>query len=630
MPSPYGAFDENGKPIRSTSNPAFTGTPAPPVLRELPTPAPDRLFNPNAMPQLPSVQPQTPAPSLMRRAADFVMPPAGAATLDQPGQPPAQPTGWFRERGATNTGLLSQTIPGKPQGYDPARGYDPSINIGDQIAQQGAKDKWLAQQAAAAGRPAPAPLGSMPPINDQLRGFGSDVAQGAKDFAIGTGKLAGAASDVLWNMPVAGVRGLLGSDAVNARQSSLLGGSAPAAGTPLPRAARGGLGQPRDYIGEGSRYDPAQPQLPPDIAPRTARESGPMDFPANVVPHYRTGENGALMLSMPGGGTAEFAPGARSRDLRARVGELAGQRLGGGQFETNAQVAALRPDLYGTDGRPLLVGAFGHAVDQGLARRAAEIDARNAQAQSMRAPALSMPDTSDLEARGNALLDRAGKAKFARNQRDLSAQGQALLSLAAQQQTAGRNAQLQQQQIDQHGTLAAAQDNTTRRGQDMQVLGREKRNPVSVKTADGGEVLFDPGSGQWLQPPGAQGGGLGKQDADRLKGITGHIGKAMGMDSAANPIDAATGAAYTAASRIGGGAYMATRGVRQFAGYTDADFAGIGQDVAAGRATIRTGKDGMAYAIYHGEDGKAYGVPIGPAENYANFQPAAGQPAAAR
>lgn len=164
----------------------------------------------------------------------------------------------------------------------------------------------------------------------------------------------------------------------------------------------------------------------------------------------------------------------------------------------------------------------------------------------------------------------------------------------------------------------------------MQLLGRERRNPVSVKTADGGEVLFDPGSGQWLQPPGAQGGGLGKQDADRLKGITGHIGKAMGMDSAANPIDAATGAAYTAASRIGGGAYMATRGVRQFAGYTDADFAGIGQDVAAGRATIRTGKDGMAYAIYHGEDGKAYGVPIGPAENYANFQPAAGQPAAAR
>lgn len=103
----------------------------------------------------------------------------------------------------------------------------------------------------------------------------------------------------------------------------------------------------------------------------------------------------------------------------------------------------------------------------------------------------------------------------------------------------------------------------------MQLLGREKRSPVSVKTADGGEVLFDPGSGQWLQPPGAQGSGIAKQDHERLKGITGHIGKAMG-------------------------------------------------------------KDGMAYAIYHGEDGKAYGVPIGPAENYANIQPAAGQPAAAR
>ena len=72
MPSNYGAFDEDGNPIRSSVNPAFTGAPpAPPVLRELPTPAPDRLFNPNAMPQLPSVQPQTPAPSLLRRAADF-------------------------------------------------------------------------------------------------------------------------------------------------------------------------------------------------------------------------------------------------------------------------------------------------------------------------------------------------------------------------------------------------------------------------------------------------------------------------------------------------------------------------------------------------------------------------------
>lgn len=39
MPSNYGAFDENGNPIRSSVNPAFTGAPpAPPVLRELPTP----------------------------------------------------------------------------------------------------------------------------------------------------------------------------------------------------------------------------------------------------------------------------------------------------------------------------------------------------------------------------------------------------------------------------------------------------------------------------------------------------------------------------------------------------------------------------------------------------------------
>lgn len=611
MPSPYGAFDENGKPIRSTSNPAFTGTPAaPPVLRELPTPAPDRLFNPNAMPQLPSVQPQTPAPSLMQRAADFVMPTAGAATLDQPAAAAARPN-----PPAQDAPGMPQPSVGMPLVGGPAQPYDRAA-------------LYSASMDAAQARQQRAPL--FPDAYDpavmrrQLGGaIREDYAQ--KDARRATGydeeaRLARAAGDEEYaqraQMTAAGLRPRHYPTAPLAGSKSA--GEALSATPDLPRS------------GEGSRYDQSQSQTPPDIAPRTARESGPMDFPANVVPHYRTGENGALMLSMPGGGTAEFAPGAGSRDLRARVGELAGQRLGGGQYETDAQVAALRPDLYGTDGRPLLVGAFGHAVDQGLARRAAEIDARNAQAQSMRAPALSMPDTSDLEARGNALLDRAGKAKFARNQRDLSAQGQALLSLASQQQTAGRNAQLQQQQIDQHGTLAAAQDNTTRRGQDMQLLGREKRSPVSVKTADGGEVLFDPGSGQWLQPPGAQGSGIAKQDHERLKGITGHIGKAMGMDSAANPIDAATGAAYTAASRIGGGAYMATRGVRQFAGYTDADFAGIGQDVAAGRATIRTGKDGMAYAIYHGEDGKAYGVPIGPAENYANIQPAAGQPAAAR
>lgn len=516
MPSNYGAFDENGNPIRSSVNPAFTGAPpAPPVLRELPTPAPDRLFSPDAMPQLPSVQPAAQAPSLMRRAADFVMPPAGAATLDQP---------------------VAAGVPA-------VRAIQPRSMM---------------------GIPAMAAPSRQEPVAHAL--------------------------------PSRGAMGV------------------PANGIPLPHSASGGIGKPRNYIGEGSQYEPApaQSQMPPDIAPRATREAAPMDFPANVVPHYRMGDNGALQLAMPGGGTAELTPAPGSNRLAVRATELAGQRLGGGQFETDAQVAARRPDLYGADGRPLLAGAFGHAVDQGLERRAAEIDARNALA-------AAVPNTRDLVDRGNALLDQAGKAKLARNQRDLSAEGQALLSLAAQQQTAGRNAQLQIQQ-----------DATTRRGQDMQLLGRERRNPVSVKTADGGEVLFDPGSGQWLQPPGAQGSGIAKQDHERLKGITGHIGKAMGMDSAANPIDAATGAAYTAASRIGGGAYMATRGVRQFAGYTDADFAGIGQDVAAGRAAIRTGKDGMAYAIYHGENGQAYGVPIGPAANYANFQPAAGQPAAAR
>ncbi|HMW19195.1 MAG TPA: hypothetical protein PJ981_15500, partial [Accumulibacter sp.] len=84
MPAQFGAFDQYGSPVRSPDNPAFTGTPpAAPVLRDLPTPAPERMFNPNSVPQLPSVQPQR--SGLLRRAADFVLPPAGAATLDQSG-----------------------------------------------------------------------------------------------------------------------------------------------------------------------------------------------------------------------------------------------------------------------------------------------------------------------------------------------------------------------------------------------------------------------------------------------------------------------------------------------------------------------------------------------------------------
>ncbi|HNI24429.1 MAG TPA: hypothetical protein PLK47_16660, partial [Plasticicumulans sp.] len=491
MPAQFGAFDQYGSPVRSPDNPAFTGTPpAAPVLRDLPTPAPERMFNPNSVPQLPSVQPQR--SGLLRRAADFVLPPAGAATLDQSGmgrrpyvgdgsnypapaatasldQPAAagapaaaqQPTGWFRERGATNTGLLSQTIPGKPQGYDPALGYDPAINIGDQIAQQGAKDKWRAQQAAASGQPAPAPLGSMPPINDQLRGFGSDVAQGAKDFGIGLGKTAGAISDVAWNMPVAGVRGLFGGDATNARQSSLMG--VPTVGTPLPRSASGGIGKPRNYIGEGSQYEPA-PALPQPgtrrypTAPLAGSKSAgaaPELQPgqastADYVPTYQMGPGGALTLAMPGGGTAELAPGPGANKLGVRVSELAGQKLGGGQYESDAQVAARRPDLYGPNGKPLLAGPFGHAVDQQLVDAAASIDARNAE----RAQAANV---QRLMNRADDFYAQAGRAPLLRQQQGMQQQGSQLLQAASQ--------------LQQQSALAQAQDNTTRRGQDMQLLG---------------------------------------------------------------------------------------------------------------------------------------------------------------
>ena len=66
--------------------------------------------------------------------------------------------------------------------------------------------------------------------------------------------------------------------------------------------------------------------------------------------------------------------------MQTRVNELDGQRLGlGAGYETDAQVKARRPDLYGPDGKPRQADAFGNAVDQGLVRDVAIIDARNAE-----------------------------------------------------------------------------------------------------------------------------------------------------------------------------------------------------------------------------------------------------------
>lgn len=622
----FGAFDRYGKPIQSPDNPAFTGTPpAAPVLRDLPTPAPERLFSPGDMPQLPSVQPQR--AGLLKRAADFVLPPAGAATLDQPGMGRRPYVG----DGSNYPVPAATAAPDQPAGigggvpsqpYDRAALYSASMGAA-RAGQRQAPMFPEAYDPAVMRRQ----LGGA--IRDRRAADNARRAAGFDEEAA----LASAAGD---DAAAASAQGK--AIALRPHRYPTAPTLAEPWGAP-PNSQAAADSDSESYIGApslpqpGIRHYPTAPLAGSKSAGAAPELQPGQASTADYVPAYQMGPGGALTLAMGGGHSAEFTPGPGANKLGVRVAELAGQRLGDGFYETDARRMERRPDLY-QNGKPLLAGPFGYAVDPGAAdalrssqELTAALQASNPRGGAPRivgaepqAPSLPYGHPGDRAKR----RDMLEAAQLADNR---AARG-ALL-----QQQAGAQADrlaMDSAQLRQQGALAQAQDNTTRRGQDMQLLGREKRSPVSVKTADGGEVLFDPGSGQWLQPPGAQGGGLGKQDADRLKGITGHIGKAMGMDSAANPIDAATGAAYTAASRIGGGAYMATRGVRQFAGYTDADFAGIGQDVAAGRATIRTGKDGMAYAIYHGEDGKAYGVPIGPAANYANFQPAAGQPAAAR
>lgn len=347
-PMPRGAYDANGRPIGRWPEPPEPVAPQQDLLpTPAPAPAPVQRTSPGGVGWMPNNQERDMMQDLYPESTQ--RPPtrlekffqwlsgssdAGADTLYPSGVVPAN----------AGTGLLSQTMPGRASGYDPNLGYDPSISIGDQIAQQGAKDKWRAQQAATAGQPAPAPLGSMPPINDQLRVAGEDVAQGARDFAIGTGKLAGAASDVLWNMPVEGARGVFGSDATNARQMRLMGVTPPRAQPSIPAAGD----YPDHFYVPSGGIGAAAPSI-------TAPPSTEIAIPYGGGTYYRDDSQGVPVLSNVQGGTSRTAFNSAPA------------------YAMGATLAAQRPDIYNPDGTPRQTTFGGQAVDPGLADTVATV-----------------------------------------------------------------------------------------------------------------------------------------------------------------------------------------------------------------------------------------------------------------
>lgn len=635
----FGAFDRYGNPIQSGNNPAYTGQPvAPPVLKPMPSPAPLPLFSPADLPRAPSVQPQGALPAapamqfaggrgllnrneqqamdelypperpdpnappppnpnapslpaeqrgLWRRALDAILPPAGASELGGAGTSTMPNAGPRRYVGAGSdyptparqpfTGDLrdlfgsdSPTPAAQWGGTGGDMGGALTQNIGNRRIgfDQNARDRYL---AVLTGQPVPAPIGSTAPSADQFRGFVSNVAHGANNFAGGTK--------------------MLGSNASNARRAPAL----PPASTP-------------DAI------QPAYPDRQYPTSPLSTSESrraapGATPQPAGM-PMYQMGANGALTLAMPGGGTAELTPAPGANRLAVRASELAGQPLGGGQYVSDAQVAARRPDLYGADGKPLLADRFGNARDPGLDAQLAEAQAYTQALQGNR----PSPMVRGMMARADAASESAASARgagTAASRRELASR------LYAQAQQA--------QQDEQQGALAREQNATTRRGQDLQLAaGRGRSAPIPVGTPDGGHVLYDPNSGQWLSPPGTEAsGGLSKQDSARLKDIGSELARAMGMDKNDIALQAGQGAIYTNALRIGGASMLATRGMPAFAQYTPAHYAQIGQDVDSGRAEIKFA-NGMAYAMYRDADGQALGgVPIGSAIDYAAFRPQA-------
>ena len=414
----------------------------------------DELYSPekpkqNAAPdQVAPDQPPPPPPEnrgLFRRALDFVLPKAGAAELDAgglmppaPGQIPAQMAGGARPYiGAGSDYPVAPTMPtmpasaGGPQGpVNRAALYEASINAAGGQPDASVRDANRPYDDAAMTRSVLGNVFSHPvDTRDAIMGY---PRQGN-----------------VWTAPGAPLMPSPGARSAPVMQGI---GAAPI----LP----GG--------------DTATRQQPPDGAERLSRESGPMDFSANVVPHYQRGADGALTLTMPGGGSASLLPAPGSRQMQARAGELAGQRLGlGSGYETDAQVQARRPDLYGPDGKPRQADAFGNAVDQGLNRDAAIIDARNAE----RAAARNDP-TRVLLARADDALAAADKATLARTaQQQTSLAGQ-LYGLAGQ------------------ANAARMQDATARRGQDMTLAGREQVKPITLRREDGSEMLVNPYTGE--------------------------------------------------------------------------------------------------------------------------------------
>lgn len=244
--------------------------------------------------------------------------------------------------------------------------------------------------------------------------------------------------------------------------------------------------------------------------------------------------DGTTRLNLPtaalGGGKAELSAPAGSAAGR-RLEQMAGTRFAGGaaEYETDAQVAARRPDLYGPDGKPRQVDAFGNAVDPNLSAQVEqmkritasirELNGLPPEGQRLPAPQLGSGQADAMFARADDLTqqaagiagqpgDRRRREQLLQQASDLRASATRLAGLSLQAQTdAARNA------VDVERNDIAREA--------ARVRGDPRQQFLMVKGADGSEQAIDLRTMQPLTLPGvgAAAGGMGSGDRAFLNDI---------------------------------------------------------------------------------------------------------------
>lgn len=297
---------------------------------------------------------------------------------------------------------------------------------------------------------------------------------------------------------------------------------------------------------------------------------------SGIRPAYR-GETagGVSRLTLPtatlGGGKAELSAPAGSPGAQ-RLEQMAGTQFAAGapEYETDAQVAARRPDLYGPDGKPRQADAYGNAIDSTLAPQVEQMKRITASIREMnglppegaggraggsgenaRAAALfAQADEIAQQAAGvgGQIGDRRRREQMLQQAADLRATATRLQGLSVEQATAAdRNA------IERERNQIAA---ASARHQ-----GDPRQQFLTLKGADGSEQAVDLRTMQPLRLPGATGaaGGMTSNDRAFMNDIAKFAKDASG-GSDAMEMDEATRARYQTIAGAAQQLYAANRG----------------------------------------------------------------------